>query len=119
MLLGLTSQFFLCAIAIKILQIHTKNQVTERLRVERANKTLQDRLIKEMRLMGISSIEEANKHLDILMKKYNDKFEKEPESEEDAHLENTFSDEELNRILSIQTTRKVMVIWRFIKEIGA
>jgi hypothetical protein len=29
-------------------------------RVERANKTLQDRLIKEMRLNKISSIEEAN-----------------------------------------------------------
>lgn len=29
-------------------------------RVERANKTMQDRLIKEMRLAGISSIEEAN-----------------------------------------------------------
>ena len=29
-------------------------------RVERANKTLQDRLIKEMRLDGISNIEDAN-----------------------------------------------------------
>jgi hypothetical protein len=29
-------------------------------RVERANQTLQDRLIKEMRLLGISTIEEAN-----------------------------------------------------------
>lgn len=29
-------------------------------RVERANQTLQDRLIKEMRLEGISSIEDAN-----------------------------------------------------------
>jgi hypothetical protein len=29
-------------------------------RVERANQTLQDRLVKEMRLRGISSIEAAN-----------------------------------------------------------
>ena len=34
------------------------------LRVERANQTLQDRLIKEMRLAGVSSIDEAQAFAD-------------------------------------------------------
>ena len=56
-------------------------------RVERANKTLQDRLIKEMRLQGISSIEEANRYVqegDFLVK-HNAKFAVPPAIEGDAH----------------------------------
>jgi hypothetical protein len=33
-------------------------------RVERSNKTLQDRLVKEMRLKNIKTIEEANEYLE-------------------------------------------------------
>src|SRR3546814_7178595 len=40
-------------------------------RVERANATLQDRLVKAMRLEGISSIEEANAFLDSYMARHN------------------------------------------------
>ena len=36
-------------------------------RVERANQTLQDRLVKEMRLRNISSIEEANAYLPVFI----------------------------------------------------
>ena len=43
-------------------------------RVERANQTLQDRLVKEMRLLGISSIEEGNKYLLKYMRIFNRKF---------------------------------------------
>ena len=43
-------------------------------RVERINETLQDRLVKEMRLENISSIEEANIFLPKFMKKFNKKF---------------------------------------------
>ncbi|GHT92833.1 hypothetical protein FACS1894122_07190 [Alphaproteobacteria bacterium] len=43
-------------------------------RVERANKTLQDRLVKEMRLRKISSIEEANRYLPEFIKQHNKKF---------------------------------------------
>jgi len=76
-------------------------------RVERANQTLQDRLIKEMRLMGINDIETANIHAPELIKKHNDKFEKLPAEPEDAHKKNVFEDAELDKILSIQSTRKV------------
>ncbi|OIG79715.1 transposase, partial [Acinetobacter baumannii] len=45
-------------------------------RVERANRTLQDRLIKEMRLEGISSIAEANAWLPCFIEQFNQKFAK-------------------------------------------
>jgi transposase InsO family protein len=54
-------------------------------RVERANQTLQDRLIKEMRLKNISSIEEANQFCEEYMEMHNSKFSKEPISLFDAH----------------------------------
>ena len=49
-------------------------------RVERANGTLQDRLVKELRLQNISSIEEANAFLPEFLTKHNQKFGKEPRS---------------------------------------
>jgi hypothetical protein len=43
-------------------------------RVERANNTLQDRLVKEMRLAGINDIESANKFLPAFWEDYNKRF---------------------------------------------
>lgn len=54
-------------------------------RVERTNETLQDRLIKEMRLAGVNTISEANNFLEIFWPKYNKKFRKVAAMEEDAH----------------------------------
>ncbi len=54
-------------------------------RVERANQTLQDRLIKEMRLAGISSIAEAEAFLPQFVESYNAKFAVAPKDPEDAH----------------------------------
>jgi transposase len=54
-------------------------------RVERANGILQDRLIKEMRERGISTIEEGNLFLDEFTEMYNRKFAKAPASSENAH----------------------------------
>ena len=76
-------------------------------RVERANQTLQDRLIKEMRLLGINTIEDANKYLPEFIKKHNNKFAVKSEKEEDAHRINILNTEKLNQILSIQTERKL------------
>lgn len=56
-------------------------------RVERKNGVFQDRLIKEMRLRRISTIEEANKYLPEFLKEMNEKFGKEAENPEDAHRE--------------------------------
>lgn len=54
-------------------------------RVERANKTLQDRLVKEMRLRNISNIEEANRFMPEFMRDYNNRFAKPPFLPGDAH----------------------------------
>ena len=54
-------------------------------RVERINRTLQDRLIKEMRLKGINTIEAANEYVDKFIEIFNRQFSKEPASQFDAH----------------------------------
>ena len=46
--------------------------------VERANKTLQDRLVKELRLQGIGTIAAGNEALPDFLADYNDRFGKEP-----------------------------------------
>ncbi|NIB45245.1 ISNCY family transposase [Pseudomaricurvus alkylphenolicus] len=47
-------------------------------RVERANKTLQDRLVKELRLRGIDGIDQANQFLPEFLEAFNKRFGKEP-----------------------------------------
>ncbi|TIS94230.1 ISNCY family transposase, partial [Mesorhizobium sp.] len=54
-------------------------------RVERANQTLQDRLVKEMRLRGISTIEAANVFATEFMADFNVRFAKEPRNPKDMH----------------------------------
>lgn len=76
-------------------------------RVERANQTLQDRLIKDMRLEGISSLEDGNNFLKQFIPKYNNKFGVEASSKEDAHRPVVQKDEELTLILSIKEIRKI------------
>ena len=73
-------------------------------RVERANQTLQDRLVKELRLRAISSPEEADRYLPEFIADYNRRFAVAPRSAQDAHrpLETT---EDLGRILSWCETR--------------
>ncbi len=54
-------------------------------RVERANKTLQDRLVKELRLRGISTIEDANAYAAEYMASYNARFGKLACNPKDMH----------------------------------
>jgi hypothetical protein len=54
-------------------------------RVERTNQTLQDRLIKDMRLEGINNMADANKFLETYWDKYNEKFAVMPACSEEAH----------------------------------
>jgi transposase len=54
-------------------------------RVERANQTLQDRLVKEMRLAGIKDYEQANTFLAGYLPIYNQKFAVQPTSPIDSH----------------------------------
>jgi transposase len=54
-------------------------------RVERLFRTFQDRLIKEMRLRGISTIEDANRFLEYYLPIYNKRFSVEAAQEKDLH----------------------------------
>lgn len=73
-------------------------------RVEKANKTLQDRLVKELRLRNISSIDEANAFLPSYIEAYNKRFAKVPKSPLNAHR--SLSDfHNLDDIFSLRFTR--------------
>ena len=74
-------------------------------RVERCNKTMQDRLIKEMRLANICSIEQANVFLqtsDFIIK-HNEKYAVKPAQLGDAHIDR--SEYDLKDVFSIYNER--------------
>ena len=75
-------------------------------RVERKNGVFQDRLIKEMRLRGINTMEEGNSFLPEFLEIINEKFGKKAASAEDAHREMRVSDN-LERIFARKETRKI------------
>ena len=54
-------------------------------RVERANKTLQDRLVKELRLAGAATLAEGNALLPAFIADYNARFAKAPANSKDLH----------------------------------
>jgi hypothetical protein len=55
-------------------------------RVERLFGVLQDRLVKEMRLQGIKTKDDANTFLEMYLPKYNEKFSVCPANEMDTHV---------------------------------
>ena len=75
-------------------------------RVERANRVLQDRLVKELRLQGIDSIEAANAWCEEYIVRYNERFGRRAFSELDKHTPLHIQDD-LGLILSICETRKL------------
>ncbi len=75
-------------------------------RVERANLTLQDRLVKELRLRGISSQNAANAYAPHFVADFNKRFEKPPKSDFDAHRP-IRTDEDLDLIFTWRVPRKV------------
>jgi len=75
-------------------------------RVERTHLTLQNRLVKEMRLREISDVDSANAFAPEFISDYNRRFARSPRSEHDAHRPLQPADE-LARIFSLQETRMV------------
>jgi len=74
-------------------------------RVERANSTLQDRLVKELRLENISDIENANAYAPRFLEQFNKKFAVPPASPENAHRASYPDDDTLSLIFSHQELR--------------
>ena len=75
-------------------------------RVERAIQILQDRLVKEMRLRGISSIEAANEYAAEFIVDYNARFAVQPRSSHDAHRSLVIN-EDLERVFTFQEHRNL------------
>lgn len=75
-------------------------------RVERAHLTLQDRLVKELRLEGISTLEAANAFMPRFIEAYNARFAKAARDSHDAHRAMR-PDEDLATIFAWRELRKV------------
>jgi transposase len=73
-------------------------------RVERVNQTLQDRLPKELRLLGISDWDAGNAYLPIFMDDFNRRFAVQPRSTLDRHRPLSDQDD-LTHVLTWQETR--------------
>lgn len=79
----------------------------EREELKGSHGTFQDRLISELRLEGISSLEEANKYLhNVFLPKYNKKFTRKPRVEESAYRPIS-KGMDLDQIFSIKDKRQI------------
>jgi len=76
-------------------------------RVERLNSTLQDRLVKELRLAGINNIEDGNVFLPGYCKEHNRRFAVEPKSTVDVHRKEIPEKGILDLLFSFQEDRKI------------
>ena len=85
------------------IQIICANSPQAKGRVERANQTLQDRLVKELRLRGISDIQAGNAYLPEFRDDFNRRFAVLPRSTHDAHRP-LLKTENLDLILTHQKT---------------
>lgn len=74
--------------------------------VERANLTLQDRLVKEMRLQAISTMAAGNVYAPCFIADFNRRFAKPPRNDFDGHRP-LRADEDLTLIFTVRETRLV------------
>jgi hypothetical protein len=79
-------------------------------RIERLFKTFQDRLVKEMRLRGIKSIEGGNKFLEEYLPIYNKRFAVEAANDTDLHRPIS-KGLDLGKILCVKTARRLRNDW--------
>jgi hypothetical protein len=90
-------------------------------RVERAHKTLQDRLVKELRLAGARTLAEGNALLPAFMGTYNTRFAKPPANSKDLHrslhagddLEDAFAwkdERTLSHALTLQYDKVIFIL---------
>lgn len=99
------SQFERCLAELGIDVIHA-NSPQAKGRVERLFKTLQDRLVRELRLLGIRSVADANAFLARYWPQYNRRFSKPAASLADLHRPAP-ARRALDRILCIKDERTV------------
>ena len=94
----------LCELNIKIL---CANSSQAKGRVERMNRTLQDRLIKDMRLAGISDMQAGNASMPTFMEGYNARFAVAPARSDNLHRPVNLALDRLKDILCKREQRYV------------
>jgi hypothetical protein len=99
----LSTQFHRVLKALEI-ELICANSPQAKGRVERANRILQDRLVKELREQNICSIEEGNRYLKKFIKKYNRKFGTDPAIPEDVHRD-LLPSQNLEKLCMLQKER--------------
>ena len=90
------------------IEIICANSAPAKGRVERAHQTLQDRLVKEMRLAGICDITAANAFLPAFMERHNARYAVEP-----------FNAKDLHRPLAIHEDLETTMVWRQARTVSA
>lgn len=90
-------------LGVKVMHAHSPQAKG---RIERAFGTLQDRLVKEMRLKGITTKEEANHYLESYLPGFNEQFTRMARKEGDLHR-SLPEEVDLREILCIKATRTI------------
>lgn len=108
------SQFERCVADLGSHVIHAQSPQAKG-RIERLFGTFQDRLIKEMRLAGIRTLEAANDFLERYLLHYNARFAVQPAQPGDLH-QPMDSEERLHRLLCLKTTRVLRRDWTVAHE---
>lgn len=101
-----TTQFGRALNALNI-EILCANSSQAKGRVERANRTLQDRLVKELRLAGISDMDTANAFLPGFMERYNARFAKAPRRPDNLHRPMNIEPDRLRDVFCLRDERYV------------
>mgnify|MGYP000610080247 FL=1 len=95
------------ALAELNIEILCANSSQAKGRVERANRTLQDRLVKELRLAGISNMEDGNAFLPGFTERFNSKFAKAPAKPNDLHRALNIEPDRLSEVFCLRDQRHV------------
>lgn len=103
---GELTQFTRALMSLDIAPIHAKSFQAKG-RGERAHQTLQDRLVKELRLHGLSDINAANAFLPTFLTTHNARFARAPVSPVDAHRPLLHTPAELALILCLRCARRL------------
>jgi transposase len=95
------------ALAELNIEILCANSSQAKGRVERVNRTLQDRLVKELRLAGISDIAAANAFLPTFVVDFNERFAKVPARPDNLHHALNMAPDRLRDVLCKREQRHV------------
>ncbi len=95
------------ALAELNIEILCANSSQAKGRVERANRTLQDRLVKELRLAEISDMATGNAFLPAFVERFNERFAVRPAKVEDLHRRLSVAPSRMNDILCHREQRYV------------